>query len=129
MLCIDGFNYKIQDNNILNINRNKILQIITVCFIYKKMIWQTMFHTKNFQVSLLPPTYNVQPGYLLIHLFIMYIHVYQVHESSLLHMWDLPFYLTFKLSKGLHTMWASIMLKFICHCKRVDTETLKVSRS
>lgn len=37
MLCIDGFNYEIQDNSkFLNINTNKIWQIITVYFIYKK---------------------------------------------------------------------------------------------
>lgn len=37
MLCMDGFNYEIQDNSkFLNINTNKIWQIITVYFIYKK---------------------------------------------------------------------------------------------
>lgn len=65
----------------------------------------------------------------LINSLIMHIHIYQIHESSPFHTWDLPFYLTFKLSKELHTMWSSIMLKFICHCNRAETGTLKVSRS
>lgn len=51
MLCIDGFNYEIQDNSeFLNINTNKILQIITVCFIYKNWFgkqWSILKISRN----------------------------------------------------------------------------------